>query len=218
MLNHEQIKQALTHVLWIGGSPDAGKTSVGTALAEKKGWLFYSCDEHAEALLTNHILNDPVAFWPTWVKRPVDARWLEPVENQAQNMLRIETDLFPWITSELLTMSTQMPIVVEGNLPPNLISPYLTTKHQALWMIPTPAFARASFDRRGKDDHSERSDPRRVRENHMARDRLLGEHSKREAEARALKVLEIDGTHPIEEVSEIARNHFEPHLSQQDER
>ena len=48
MVDDETRKQALTHVLWIGGAPDAGKTSVALALAEKYGLQFYLEEHHVD--------------------------------------------------------------------------------------------------------------------------------------------------------------------------
>lgn len=37
-------RSALRHVLWIGGAPDAGKTSLARALAGTHGWQAYYLD------------------------------------------------------------------------------------------------------------------------------------------------------------------------------
>jgi hypothetical protein len=82
MLNDETLQQALRHALWIGGAPDAGKTSVAAVLVEKYGLQFYSLDEHAEEHWFDHVSKDPSAFGHTWMSRSLDERWLQAPEQQ----------------------------------------------------------------------------------------------------------------------------------------
>ena len=44
VLQDDGLQRALAHVLWIGGPPDAGKTTVAQLLAEKHGLQAYHFD------------------------------------------------------------------------------------------------------------------------------------------------------------------------------
>lgn len=212
-MTQEARKQALTHVLWIGGAPDAGKTSVAMALVEKYNLHFYNLDEHAEEHWFNHISQDPSAFGHTWLSLSLDERWLQPPERQVQNVLCITEDDFSWVISDLLALPNERPILVEGNIPPALVEPLLTTKRQAIWLIPTESFYRRSFFRREKHvAHNDRSNPQQTRANHMARDRLLAEHVRQEAITRNLQLLEVDDSHELMEVAALVEAHFAPVL------
>jgi hypothetical protein len=214
MLNDEESRQALAHVLWISGAPDAGKTSVVTMLVEKYGLQVYSCDEHAEDHWLNHISQDPASFGHTWLSLSLDERWLQPPETQLQNVLQITEDDFPFVVGDLLKMSKAPLIMVDGNIPPKLVEPLLTTNQQAIWLVPTDSFYRASFFRRQKHlGHNNRSDPQQTRDNHMARDRLFAEYIKEEALTRRLALLEIDGSRSLREVADMVEAHFASFLN-----
>jgi broad-specificity NMP kinase len=62
MLSKEDLMNTLSHVLWIGGAPDAGKTTVAQSLCDKHGLLYYSLGEHAEEHWLNHVSKDPTSF------------------------------------------------------------------------------------------------------------------------------------------------------------
>ena len=214
MRDTEKAKEALTHVLWIGGAPDAGKTSVATALVKKYGLQSYNLDEHAEEHWLNHVSQNPSAFGHALMQLSLDERWLQPPEIQVQNVLRITEDDFVLVLSDLLAMPQEPPILVEGNLPPALIAPYLTSKHQAIWMVPSEAFYKVSFRRRGKDQaHNARIDPQQTRANHMARDLLLVAHVKQEAQTQELPLLEVDSAHPLADIVATVEAHFAPFLN-----
>ncbi len=46
MIDVFELKHRLRHVLWIGGSPDSGKTSIASELARKYGLQVYHFDRH----------------------------------------------------------------------------------------------------------------------------------------------------------------------------
>ncbi|MBV7339672.1 hypothetical protein KFU94_67955 [Chloroflexi bacterium TSY] len=215
MLSQEEIKQALTHVLWIGGGPDAGKTSVTTVLAEKYGWYFYSKDEHLEDFWENYISQDPNSYGNQVMKLSLDERWLQPIEEQLQRLDRIGAEIEPLILNGLMSIGNETPIIFEGNSSPKFIVPYLSSMHQAIWMVPTESFRNDSFYRREKHlAHEKRSDPQQTLANHIARDRAIIKQVADAVRGQGFKLLETDGSHSIEEAAEIVKAHFEPHLAQ----
>lgn len=183
-------------------------------LSEKHGLQLYSCDEHAEEHWTNHLSHDPAAVGHTLMSPSLDERWLQPPEMLLHNVLRIIRDDFPYIIDDLIAMPKGMSIMVEGNIPPQLVEPLLTTKQQAIWMVPTDSFHQASFFGREKHlDHSDRSDPQQALDNHTAGDRLFTVYIKEEAVARGLELLEIDGSRSLSQVVDRVEDHFAPFLN-----
>ena len=208
-LNDEELRQALAHVLWICGAPDAGKTSVATRLSEEYDLQLYSCDEHAEKHWLNHVSQDPNSFGYQWMQLSVEERWLQPLKTQLSNLLRITKDDFFLVIDDLRQMPKAPLILVEGNIPPKLVAPMLMTKQQAIWMVPNNEFYQASFYRRGKHlGHTDKENPEQTRANHMARDRLFTEYIKKEALTREFELLEIDGSRSLSEVAKRIEHHF----------
>jgi hypothetical protein len=75
------------------------------------------------------------------------------------------------------------------------MAPLLSDPGRALWLVPTPAFKRASAIQRDKPGNRwETSDPARAQQNLIARDLLMGEHIQRTAAALGLTVYFIDGS------------------------
>src|SRR5690349_23631120 len=71
------VARDLAHTLWIGGAPDAGKTTIGRLLAERRHWQWYSCDLHTH----DHIArSDPTQLPATYAKfgKSIDERWVHP--------------------------------------------------------------------------------------------------------------------------------------------
>ena len=56
------------------------------------------------------------------------------------------------------------------------------------------------------------SDPERATRNVFARDMLLADRVREQAESRGLTVYEIDGTRPVEEVADLVELRFERYL------
>src|SRR5215216_3586745 len=164
----------LAHVLWIGGAPDAGKTTIARPLAARHRWRWYSCDVHTH----DHIArSDPTQLPATYAKldKSIDERWVHPTpEELLRSIVAINAERFPLILADLRAMPTRPLILAEGpSLHPQLVAPLLTSRHQAIWLVPTEAFALASAAGRDKPrGRDQASDPERYRRNLLERNRL----------------------------------------------
>ena len=86
--------------------------------------------------------------------------------------------------------------------------PVLTSFNQAIWLIPTD-FARASQERRDKPSgRYESSDPERLRQNFLERERLLAEYIVSEVARLGLPSIEVDGQRTIEEIADEVEAHY----------
>jgi hypothetical protein len=204
----------LAHLLWIGGAPDAGKTTIARLLAERRHWQWYSCDSHTQ----NHIARaDPTQLPATYAKlgKSIDQRWVQPTPAELlRAIVAINEERFPLILADLRALPARPMILVEGpSLHPQLVAPLLTSRHQAVWLVPTEEFALASVARRDKLRGSDRSsDPERYRRNVLERNRLFAGYIRREVAAQGGALIEVDGAQTVEEVAQRVAEHFAPYL------
>ncbi len=177
-MNELDIRKALLHVLWIGGPPDCGKTTVADLLAEQYGLQVYHMDRHE----LDHIRRaDPTLHPATYALRPhlddpedralLDETWvLHSPEEMAVSAMASWTDRMPLIVEDLLALPADRAIVAEGpGFFPEVVLPLLADVRQAIWMVPTEAFKRASYARRRKGEWRRAlvSDPERSTRNHI---------------------------------------------------
>ncbi len=211
------LEAKLAHVLWLGGGPDAGKTSVARILTRRHGLGFYSLDKQGQVHLGQLAAGaaaDPATYRQVLASSPAERLVeLEPFEHVAWAWT-FARDRFPLLLEDLRGFSGPTPILVEGvTLLPELIKPLLTTLRQAIWLIPTESFIQANWSRSKKRFLARRTtDPDQARRNLLAIDQLLSERIAGQARADGLRLLEIDGSHSPAEVADMVADHFAPHL------
>lgn len=209
------LKQMLGHVLWIGGAPDAGKTSVARVLSRKYRLRWYNFDYFEPA----HVARLNPERHPSlcaFIGMTMDQRWvLRPVEAMAQTTIAAWTERFGMAVEDLLSWPRDGMILAEGpGFFPECVAPLISSPRQAVWLVPTEAFKRATHSTR--DDKVamplQTSDPERAYRNHVERDLRLARHVRGGVEELGLTVHEIDGTRSIEEMGAIVEAHFAPLL------
>ena len=140
MLDQAQIAQALSHVLWIAGSPCSGKSTISHTITR----IYVFLDYHVDALARNHFARRIAAGdaeAAAFLKINMDQRWIErSVETLVQETLESWTRDFHLVIEDLLALPKENIIVAEGNFFPACVAPYLSSPHQALWLVPTDAF------------------------------------------------------------------------------
>jgi hypothetical protein len=170
----------LRHVYWIGGSPGAGKSTVARRLADRFGLHLYPTDD----VMRDHAARSREPYIEQFKAMDMDERWLT---RSPEVML----ETFPWfrgeafhlVVEDLLSVPPGTRVVAEGfRLLPHLVAPLLADPRQAVWLLPTHAFAEAAHQARGSTwtIPNLTSDPARTRANLIARDamftaRLTGE-------------------------------------------
>jgi hypothetical protein len=198
MLSADALKQRLRHILWLGGSPDSGKTTIAREIGARHGITVYHFDRHEPAHFARA---DPTRHPALYAAHPdrmtTEERWLGSApEEMARDTIRSWTERFGMALDDLLALPSDGPIIAEGpGIFPECVAPLLSDPGCALWLVPTPAFKRASALRRDKPGSRwETSDPARAQQNLIERDLLMGEHVQRGAEALGLTVFLIDGS------------------------
>lgn len=220
---HDQadVAKALSHVLWVAGSPCSGKSTISHTIAR----IYVFVDYHADAFARYHFARrvaagdaEAIAF----LRMTMDQRWLQkPVEEMTRETIDSWTTEFRYVLDDLLALPRENLIVAEGNFFPACVAPYLSSPHQAIWLTPTDAFCdqarrrkHAKLARRQKRHgaYDEGSDPEQRLRNLIARDQRLAHYVRQQAEAASLPHCEVDGSQSIEDMTELVERHFDPYL------
>jgi hypothetical protein len=212
------LRAALAHVLWIGGPTDAGKTSVARTLAARHGLRAYHYDALDRLEAPGHWARADAARHPHLHAargRSREAAWVAttPAAMVAE-WRRTTAERFALTLEDLLALPAAPPVVAEGyGLLPALVAPLLTSPRQAIWLVPSAAFRRASRARRGKNAlWADTSDPARARRNHLGRDVRIGRLVRAQTRRLGLTLLAVDGGRPPEAVADAVAAHFGPLL------
>jgi 2-phosphoglycerate kinase len=198
--------ESLRHVRWIGGGSGAGKSTLAARIAASHGIDVYPTDE---AMAAHAGRADPATspHLQRFLAMTMDERW---VDRTPAEMLAT----FPWfrgegfdlVVEDLGARTGDRGVVVEGfRVLPHLVRPLVTDEHQAVWLLPTPAFRELAIVERGTgwEFLDRTSDPARARHNLLERDRLFTDRLRVECEAAGLAAIEVDvGTteHQLAEV------------------
>lgn len=215
-------RSALAKVLWIGGPPDAGKSTVAARLGAQQGLPVY----HFAPRERDHIARADPARHPTLAAMRAriaalgrDA-WLEdfwvrrPPEEMARASRATWSERVSLAVEDLLALPVGRAVIAEGaGFFPDVVTPLLSHSRQAVWLVPTEGFKRASHARRGKASwRHTASDPERANRNHIERDVLLAEYYRAAVRAAHLTLVEVDGTRSLEEITALVAAHFGPLL------
>jgi hypothetical protein len=209
------LAQRLAHVLWIGGAPDAGKTSLAEELVQRHGLQLYHQDRLEPAHFARATAERHPEMRAFWAMSP-DERWvLRSPEEMVAQVVHSSAERFEMAVEDLLALPSDAPILAEGPwLFPELVAPVLSSDRQGLWLIPTLEFKCASAARRDKPgSRHETSDPDRATRNWLARDLLLAEHVRASATTLGLTLWEVDGSRSPDEMLALAEQHFAPWLA-----
>lgn len=215
------LKQHLSHVMWIGGSPCSGKSTVSRAIAQIYVFLEY----HLDAWARNHFARRIVAGdseAQAFMKMSMRERWVErPVEALVQEAITSWSNDFQLVLEDLLAMPKENLIIAEGNFFPECVAPYLSHPHQAIWFVPTDSFCEQGRRHRWAEQERRQRrhgmydaghDPEQRRRQIIARDLQLARYVRQQAEAWHLPLYEVDGSRSREEMMELVERHFDPYL------
>ena len=141
----------------------------------------------------------------------LDERWIYP-EPRALLMrsLKSFSHRFPLVIEDLLALPRDKLIIAEGfGLLPELVHPVLSSHYQAVWLIPTETFKLDSMARRAKPSFGKLiSNPEKAKANLLYRDILLAEYYRQQVPAFGYTLLEVDGSHSAEQMTDLIDQHF----------
>ncbi len=221
MLDQQEITSALSHVLWIAGSPCSGKSTISHTIAQ----MYVFLDYHLDAWASNHFARRIAAGDDearAFLNMSMDERWIErPVEVLVQEAITTWNKHFHLVLEDLLALPKENFIVAEGIFFPASVAPYLSSPHQAIWLVPMDAFCEQGRRQRWAEQtrrqqrhgvYDEGSDPEKRRRNILARDYQLALYMRQQAEELQLPIYEVDGSRTREEMAELVERHFDPYL------
>src|SRR5437867_4597736 len=107
----DDIRDRLSHVVWIGGGPCAGKSRVARLIGGTRGFWVYDLDRHYDS--EPEFRSGPAVRW--WEEHTVQERWVDVSEEE---LLRRSTDIwgerFPLAIGALVSTASSKPIIAEG--------------------------------------------------------------------------------------------------------
>ncbi|MFZ0118906.1 MAG: hypothetical protein WAN20_22955 [Pseudonocardiaceae bacterium] len=187
------LRARLQHVYWIGGGSGAGKSTIARRIAAQHGLHVYSTDE----VMPDHASRstpEDAPYLSRFKTMDMDERWVN-----RSPVIMLET--FHWfrgegfglIVEDLLRLLADTGVIAEGfRLLPFLVKPLLAEPGHAVWLLPTPEFRRAAFDRRGWEIPRKTSDPELAQRNLLERDRIFTDRLVDETKRLELPVIKID--------------------------
>jgi hypothetical protein len=211
---NSEVRNQLAHILWIGGATDSGKSTVATILGERFDIPVYHFD-HADARQSD-ILARSVPEVSRFLQASLEERWIQPTPQiMFEYLLLTFPHRFQLVIGDLLGMPQDQPVIVEGfGLLPELIDPVLSSPNQAIWFVPTDTFKWSSMVHRNKPSFSSQvSDPHRARINLVARDKMLADYYRQQVASYGYRLLEIDGSHSVEEITHLVEIHFSKYMT-----
>lgn len=199
----------LSHVLWIGGATDCGKSTIAARLAEKYDAQVYHYDHHD--LRHHEILAETSDKYLHLLHAPLDERWVHPTPQfLLERSMASFYNRFPLVLQDFEAMSEVELIVAEGfGFTPELIVPHLPDIDHAIWLVPTRSFKIASMKRRNKPSQRHKtSDPQKHYENLLNRDLLIAEYYRKEVPKIGGRLVEVDGSLDVDGMVDLVERHF----------
>jgi predicted kinase len=153
--------QSLTHVLWIGGAPGSGKTTVAKRIARRHGLRWYNADAHTWDHRDRALeAGDPAALhWEAMTPRE---RWVATSPAEMVD-LSLNLERGPMIVDALRALPAAPLVVAEGStVLPDLVASGIADRSRAVWLAPTRDLQRARLEERGAEPEGD-ADARRAR-------------------------------------------------------
>jgi len=188
-------------IYWLGGSPCSGKTSIAAAIAERRGFSLFRCDD---SLFEHMAAADPrrqPAMARAW-RLSWDGRFMRPVEEQVADVFAIYREEFELLLGIIAGFPPDRPLLAEGNAwLPELLRDRGVSPARAAYLVPTRAFQLAHYSRREfiQGILAQCADPQAAFANWMERDARFGEIVCAQAAAWGAPVLRVDGSLGLED-------------------
>lgn len=208
------VRDALSHVLWIGGGPQAGKTTLSRLLAGKYDLRIYNLDWHGAREHRTRLGPAALAF----ARLSMDERWARPDPTElVERSIAIWEEGFALVIEDLLALPRSRTIVAEGpGAFPWCVAPLLRWPTQALFMVPTRQRREEVAVRRWGPGQVKRFPGIVDREGALAslreRDVLIDERIAASCDALGLRCVNVDGTLDLDDSILLLEEHFRPHL------
>jgi hypothetical protein len=207
----DQLRDSLSHVYWLGGSPCSGKSTIADLIHNRYGLDVYHVDEAVRARFGPYD-QETQPCMHRWTTSTWDDLWMRPVETLLMEVFQCYKEQFDLVLADLMASRTRSPVVVEGNpLLPAEVAPLLLDRSRALWLAPTEAFQRKAYPNRGPWVQSilgQCRDPEQALQNWMDRDVEFADLIAGETNRLGLRLIIVDGERSIEQNMRLVADHF----------
>jgi 2-phosphoglycerate kinase len=199
------LQEQLRHVYWIGGGSGAGKSTIARRIAAERGLQIYATDD----VMPDHSKRSTSECCPLlheFMALDADERWVNrPPQAMLETFHWFRGEGFSLIIEDILRLPEEPGVIAEGfRLLPRLVTPLLAARSHAVWLLPTPDFRQAVFDRRGMPKMGflgNTSDPERALSNLLERDALFTKRLYEEAERLGLSTIEVDSAMTVDDLA-----------------
>lgn len=213
------MRARLAHVLWIGGGPQAGKTTLSRLLAGKWDLKIYNLDWHAvrDHAVPEHALRPGTAI-AAFTRLSMDERWAVPSPvNLLERSIAVWQEGFALVLEDLLSLPRSRKIVAEGpGAFPWCVAPLLSSARQAIFLVPTRERRDIVAARRWGSGQLQRFpgivERERALINVSARDALLDARIVSSCNDLGLRCERFDGSLDLDDSLAIVEDHFREHL------
>ncbi len=201
-------------MLWIGGGPQAGKTTLSRLLAGKWDLKIYNLDWHA---VREHAVRPGTAV-AAFQRLSMDERWAVPSADQLlERSVTIWQDGFTLVLDDLLALPDSRTIIAEGpGAFPWCVAPLLSSARQAIFLVPTRERREIVASRRWGNGQLERFPGIVEREqaltNIRARDALLDARIVSSCAELGLRCERVDGSLDLDDSLALVEDHFRERL------
>jgi len=204
-------KERLAHVLWLGGSPCSGKSSIARLLASEGQLRTYHCDDE----FPRHQQRITPQQQPTmdkWTTTAWNELWMQPPETLLAEAIAAYREHLAMVVDDLQALPGTAPILAEGTcLLPNEVHALLSHPRQAIWLVPTEEFQRAHYAKRGpwvQELVSQCEQPEQAFQNWMDRDVAFAKWVEQSTGELGLRVVTVDGKRTIADNVQLVARHF----------
>jgi 2-phosphoglycerate kinase len=199
----------MNDVLWLGGSPCAGKSTVAGVLARRFGLDLYRVDEAFE----DHARRFDGTRQPTlvrWCAASANERWLQPIDALLRDAIDCYREHWGLVLEDVRARARPRSLLVEGTalLPAEVAK--VASQDRALWLVAASDFQRRHYRERAwaRGVVASSDDPERAFDNWMERDVRFAAWVAAEVDALGLRRLTADGGRTVDGVVEAVAEAF----------
>ena len=218
-INWKKVKQSLKHVLWIGGSPAAGRSTISTRLAADFDFEHYHGDTHVYEHIKIAEENCPVLNEARRVGGGVEylrQLLIKKPEKIAEVFLSLGRESLTMAILDLLELPLDRPIIVDLNAGyPTWELRQLIEYDKVIFLVSTDAFRKAEQRRRfrsGSIFSKSREDIGIAEEIYLSGyvecNRILSDFTKKECAKHNLPLLITGGQMTVDETYNAVCRHF----------